>query len=191
VAFGQLGVRHHGLERLRQTAYYIHQVQWIKDKPLIHIAPHWNWKQGENVRVMVMANVERIKLLLNGRDLGEQKVDPYRMNNFNVAFEPGKLEAIGYKGGKEVVRTSVETTGAPVKLELVPDRAQLAGDGYDAMPITVRALDAQGRAVPLADNEVTFAVTAAAAPSATATAIRIRTRTRRAPRAACSTAWRS
>ncbi|WP_229258516.1 beta-galactosidase GalA [Duganella rivi] len=146
------------LNGFAKTAYYIHQVQWIKDKPLIHIAPHWNWKQGENVRVMVMANVETIKLLLNGRALGEQKVDPYRMNNFNVAFEPGKLEAIGYKGGKEVVRTSVETTGAPVKLELIPDRAKLAGDGHDAMPITVRALDAQGRAVPLADNEVTFAV---------------------------------
>jgi beta-galactosidase len=146
------------LNGFAKTAYYIHQVQWIKNKPLIHIAPHWNWKQGENVRVMVMANVETIKLLLNGRELGEQKVDPYRMNNFNVAFEPGKLDAIGYKGGKEVVRTSVETTGAPLKLELVPDRAQLAGDGHDAMPITVRALDAQGRAVPLADNEVTFAI---------------------------------
>ncbi|WP_229259810.1 beta-galactosidase GalA [Duganella aquatilis] len=142
-----------------KTAYYIHQVQWIKDKPLIHIAPHWNWKQGDKVRVMVMANVERIQLLLNGRAIGEQKADPYRMNNFDVAFEPGKLEAIGYKGGKEVVRTAVETTGAPVSLELAPDRAQLAGDGRDAMPITVRALDAQGRAVPLADNEVTFAVT--------------------------------
>ncbi|MYN39888.1 DUF4982 domain-containing protein [Duganella sp. FT109W] len=142
-----------------KTAYYIHQVQWIKDKPLIHIAPHWNWKQGDKVRVMVMANVERIQLLLNGRALGEQKVDPYRMNNFDVAFEPGKLEAIGYRGGKEVVRTAVETTGAPVSLELVPDRAQLNGDGRDALPVTVRALDAQGRAVPLADNEVTFAVT--------------------------------
>ncbi|MYN26241.1 beta-galactosidase GalA [Duganella levis] len=142
-----------------KTAYYIHQVQWIKDKPLIHIAPHWNWKQGDKVRVMVMANVERIQLLLNGRALGEQKADPYRMNNFDVAFEPGKLEAIGYRGGKEVVRTAVETTGAPVSLELVPDRAQLNGDGRDALPITVRALDAQGRAVPLADNEVTFAVT--------------------------------
>lgn len=142
-----------------KTAYYIHQVQWIKDKPLIHIAPHWNWKQGDKVRVMVMANVERIRLLLNGRDLGEQKADPYRMNNYEVAFEPGKLEAIGYRGGKEVVRTAVETTGAPVSLELVPERAQLNGDGRDAMPITVRALDAQGRAVPLADNQVTFAVT--------------------------------
>ena len=147
------------LNGFAKTAYYIHQVQWIKDKPLIHIAPHWNWKQGENVRVMVMANVEIIKLLLNGRELGEQKVDPYRMNNFNVAFEPGKLEAIGYQGGKEVVRTAVETTGEAVSLELVPDRGQLTGDGFDALPITVRALDAQGRAVPLAQHEVTFAVT--------------------------------
>ena len=146
------------LNGFAKTAYYIHQVQWIKDKPLIHIAPHWNWQQGENVRVMVMANVERIKLLLNGRELGEQKVDAYRMNNFDVAFAPGKLEAIGYKGGKEVVRTAVETTGAAVRLELVPDRAQLTGDGRDALPVTVRALDAQGRAVPLAQNEVTFAV---------------------------------
>jgi beta-galactosidase len=40
----------------------------------------------------------------------------------------------------------------------VPDRAQLTGDGRDALPVTVRALDAQGRAVPLAQNEVTFAV---------------------------------
>ncbi|WP_229262189.1 beta-galactosidase GalA [Duganella guangzhouensis] len=141
-----------------KNAYYIHQVQWIKDQPLIYLAPHWNWKQGDNVRVMVMANVERFKLLLNGRELADQKVDPYRMNYVNVAFEPGKLEAIGYKGGKEVARAVVETTGAPVKLELVPDRAQLAGDGRDAMPITVRALDAQGRAVPLANDEVTFAI---------------------------------
>lgn len=144
-----------------KNAYYIHQVQWIKDRPLIHIAPHWNWSgsEGKEIRVMVMANVERVQLLLNGRPLGEQQVDPYRMNNFNVAYAPGKLEAIGYNGGKEVARTAVETTGAAVALELVPDRAQLAGDGRDAMPITVRALDAQGRAVPLADAQVTFAVT--------------------------------
>jgi beta-galactosidase len=147
------------LNGFAKTAYYIHQVQWIKDKPLIHIAPHWNWKQGDKVRVMVMANVERVQLLLNGRALGEQKADPYRMNNFDVVFEPGKLEAIGYRGGKEVVRTAVETTGAAVSLELLPDRAQLTGDGRDALPVTVRALDAQGRAVPLADNQVTFAVT--------------------------------
>ncbi len=146
-----------------KTAYYMHQVQWIKDRPLIHIAPHWNWQgqEGKEIRVMVMANVERIKLLLNGRELGEQQVDPYRMNTFQVVYEPGKLEALGYQGGKEVVRTSVETTGKATALQLLPDRASLAGDGRDAMPITLRALDAQGRAVPIDNSEVSFAVSGA------------------------------
>ena len=147
------------LNGFAKTAYYIHQVQWIKDKPLIHIEPHWNWKAGQDVRVMVMTNTQRIKLLLNGQPVGEQKADPYRMNYFNVAWQPGKLEAIGYNGDQEVTRTAVETTGEAVALELLPDRAQLDGDGRDAMPITVRALDAQGRAVPLADAQVTFEVT--------------------------------
>lgn len=146
-----------------KNAYYIHQVQWIKDRPLLYIAPHWNWagREGQEIRVMVMANVERVALLLNGRLLGEQQVDPFRMNDFKVVYQPGRLEAIGYRGGKEVLRTAVETTGAPVALELLPDRAALKGDGRDAMPVTVRALDAQGRAVPLADAAVTFAVSGA------------------------------
>jgi beta-galactosidase len=146
-----------------KTAYYMHQVQWIKDRPLVYIAPHWNWpgKEGQEILVRVMANVERVKLLLNGREIGEQKADIYRMNDFKVKYEPGKLEAIGYTGGKEVARTSVETTGKAVALDLVPDRNALAGDGRDAMPITVRALDAQGRAVPVANDEVTFEIVGA------------------------------
>jgi len=141
-----------------KTAYYMHQVQWIKDRPLVYLAPHWNWegKEGKDIRVLVMANVERVKLLLNGRELGEQKVDKYRMNYFTVNYQPGKLEAIGFNGDKEVARALVETTGKAVALELIPDRKFLAGDGRDAMPITVRALDAKGRAVPIDNSEVTF-----------------------------------
>ena len=143
-----------------KTAYYMHQVQWIKDRPLIHIAPHWNWagKEGEPVKVMVMANTKTVKLLLNGSEIGTQDTDPYRMNSFQVPYAPGKLEAIGYNDGKEVVRSAVETTGPAVSLELVPDRESLLGDGQDAMPITVRALDAQGRAVPTAAPLATFIV---------------------------------
>jgi beta-galactosidase len=146
-----------------KTAYYMHQVQWIPDRPMVHIAPHWNWpgREGQPVRVMVMANVERVKLLLNGRELGEQQVDRYRMNEFQVPYAPGILEAIGYKAGREVARARVETTGPAVRLELVPDRPALAGDGLDAMPITVRALDAEGRAVPLAMDQVSFSVSGA------------------------------
>jgi beta-galactosidase len=146
-----------------KTAYYIRQVQWIKDRPLVHVAPHWNWpgKEGQPIRVMVMANTERVKLLLNGRELGEQASDSIRMNEFQVAYEPGMLEAVGYEAGREVARARVETTGPAVALQLVPDRAWLAGDGRDAMPITVRAVDAQGREVPAADDEVHFEVSGA------------------------------
>lgn len=151
------------LNGFAKDAYYIHQVQWIKDRPLVYVAPHWNWsgKEGQEIRVMVMANVERVKLLLNGRELGEQKVDNYRMNFFKVAYQPGKLEAVGYNGDKEVARAQVETTGKAVALELIPDRKSLIGDGRDAMPITVRALDAKGRAVPIDNSQVTFEISGA------------------------------
>jgi len=149
------------LNGFAKNAYYIHQVQWIKDRPLVHIAPHWNWagREGSDIRVMVMSNAEKVALLLNGQQLGEQQVDPYRMNYFMVPYAAGKLEAIAYQGSKQVARTAVETTGPAVRIELVPDRDALRGDGRDAMPVTVRAVDAQGRAVPLSDAEVRFAVT--------------------------------
>jgi beta-galactosidase len=43
-----------------------------------------------------------------------------------------------------------------VALHLVPDRNALAGDGSDALPVTVEALDAQGRHVPTANLPVEF-----------------------------------
>ncbi len=146
-----------------KAAFYLHQTQWVKDRPLLYIAPHWNWsgKEGQEIRVMVMSNAERVKLLLNGREIGEQAVDNYRMNFFKVAYAPGKLEAIAYSNGKEVMRTSVETTGAAVAIELVPDRSVMTGDGRDAMPVTVRAVDTEGRVVPVESLEVRFDVSGA------------------------------
>ena len=151
------------LNGFAKDAYYIHQVQWIKNRPLIYLAPHWNWpgKEGQPIRVMVMSNTERVQLRLNGKDIGEQKTDPFRMNYFNVAYAPGKLEAIGINGDKPVAQAAVETTGEAVALQLIPDRKTLKGEGRDAMPITVQAVDAKGRVVPGADNAVTFEVTGA------------------------------
>ena len=58
----------------------------------------------------------------------------------------------------EVARYDVETTGEPVALRLTPDRMVLSGDGNDAVPVTVEALDAEGRAVPTANLPVEFEV---------------------------------
>ena len=52
----------------------------------------------------------------------------------------------------------VETTGAPVSLKLVPYRPAMRGDGIDAQPFTVEAIDAHGRPVPTAQDQITFTI---------------------------------
>jgi beta-galactosidase len=75
-----------------------------------------------------------------------------------VPYAPGRLEASGYVGGKPVSKAVVETAGPPVALRLTPDRTVLTGDGADAAPIIVEALDRAGRPVPTANLPVTFAI---------------------------------
>jgi beta-galactosidase len=144
-----------------KAAFYIHQAQWVTDRPILHLVPHWNWagQEGRPIRVMVMANTDTVALMLNGKLIGEQHVDPYEMNFWQVPYAPGRLEAVGRKGGRVVAHAAVETTGDPVSLQLIPDRDVLIADGRDATPLTVQALDARGRAVPTADLMVDFAIT--------------------------------
>jgi beta-galactosidase len=143
-----------------KTAFYLHQAQWIKDRPILHLVPHWNWpgREGRNIRVMALSNAEKVGLFLNGKSLGEKPVDIYEMVEWEIPYEPGRLEAVGKSGGREVSRFAVETTGDPVALELIPDRPTMSGDGRDAIPVTVRALDEKGRPVPTADRMVGFQI---------------------------------
>jgi len=149
-----------------KAAFYIHQAQWVKDRPVLHLIPHWNWpgQEGKPIRVVAMANTETVALMLNGKLIGEQKVDPYEMNEWRVPYAPGRLEAVGKTGGKVVAHAVVETTGAPVALRLTPDRTALAGDGRDAAPVTVEALDARGRPVPTANLPVGFEIAGGLVP---------------------------
>lgn len=144
-----------------KAAYWIHQAQWIDNRPILHVIPHWNWagSEGKSIKVMVATNAERVALFLNGKQVGEKPVDRYEMVTFDVSYEPGTLEARASNGGKEVARYAVETTGAPAALRLIADRSNLSGDGFDAEPITVEVVDSRGRVVPTADAEVTFIIT--------------------------------
>jgi len=143
-----------------KSAFFIHQAQWVKDRPVLHLIPHWNWsgREGQLIRVMVMANTETVVLILNGKRLGEQQVDPFEMNQWQVPFAPGRLEAVGKTGGRVVAHAVVETTGDAVSLRLTADRNALAGDGRDATPVTVEALDGRGRHIPTANLPITFEI---------------------------------
>jgi len=142
-----------------KTAFYLHQAQWITDRPILQLVPHWNWPDdsiGKPIKVMAFSNAEKVKLLLNGKMIGQQAVDKYEMNSWEVPYRPGKLEAIGYKDGKEVSRYAVETTGEPAAIQLIADRSSIAGDGWDAVPVTVQVVDAKGRLIRTANLPVDF-----------------------------------
>ena len=148
-----------------KTAFYLHQAQWVENKPILTLGPHWNWagKEGKPVKGMALANCDTVALSLNGQSLGEKPVDKFEMVSWDVPYAPGKLEAVGKKDGKEVSKFTVETTGEPVALRLTPDRNSLAGDGWDALPVTVEALDAKGRPVPTANLPVEFEISGSGA----------------------------
>jgi beta-galactosidase len=143
-----------------KAAYYIHQAQWLS-RPMVQLIPHWNWKgkEGKPVWIKAFTNADAVALFLNGKPQGEKPVDKYEFVRWdNVLYEPGKLEAVAKNNGVEVARCVVETTGEPAAVQLIADRPNLAGDGWDAQPITVQVVDDKGRVVPEASNLVKFEI---------------------------------
>lgn len=143
-----------------KAAFYIRQAHWVKDRPVVKLLPHWNWegREGQHVSVLVASNAPRVRLLLNGKQVDERDVDPIDMVQFEVPWTAGTLEAVALQDGRELARDVVQTSAAPARLVLTPERRQLAGDGRDAVPIWVSVVDARGRTVPTANMEVAFEV---------------------------------
>ena len=61
-----------------KPAFYMHQAQWVHDRPILQIEPHWNWPghEGKPVRVMAISTADPVSLSLNGVELGEKPGDP-------------------------------------------------------------------------------------------------------------------
>jgi beta-galactosidase len=142
--------------------YFYYQAWWGAD-PVLHLFPHWNWpgKEGEEIDVWCHSNLDSVELFLNGASLGSQKVERNTHLAWKVKYAPGAIEARGTKNGKIVLTEKRETTGAPAKLVLHPDRQKISADGEDLSVVTVEVHDAQGRIMPVASNEVTFEITGA------------------------------
>jgi beta-galactosidase len=139
--------------------YFYYQAWWGAN-PVLHLFPHWNWpgKEGQEIDVWVHSNLDSVELFLNGASLGSQKVERNTHLAWKVKYAPGTIQARGTKDGKIVLTEKCETTGAPAKLVLRPDRQKISADGEDLSVIAVEVHDAQGRIMPVASNEVTFEI---------------------------------
>jgi beta-galactosidase len=122
----------------------------------------WNWSghEGAPLQVSVYSRCERVRLLLNGKPLGEQPVSEATQlaARFEVPYEPGELLTQGLVGDKVVAQTRLETTGPPVGIRLSADRSPIGADRNDLAYVTVEIIDAAGRRTPHTEATIRFTV---------------------------------
>jgi len=139
-----------------KDSFYMYQSEWTS-KPVLHLLPHWNWKQGEMVDVWAYFNGDEVELFLNGKSLGTKRKTGDDLHvSWRVPFEPGVLKAVSRRNGKVELTKEVSTAGEAAKLVLVPDRKIIQADGTDLSFVTVKVVDKNGVVVPGADNLVNF-----------------------------------
>ena len=140
----------------KDEAYYLKS--WWTDEPVLHIFPHWNLQghEGEEVEVWAYSNCDEVELTVNGKKLGRQPMPRNGHLKWKAVYQPGRVEATGYKNGKRILTKTIETTKAAAKVILKADRHQIAADGQDMAIVNIELHDQKGRFVPNACPVLTF-----------------------------------
>lgn len=132
----------------------------------------WNHPSGSTLSIYTYTNCDEVELFLNGKSLGRKQnpSDPSHRNQIlwkNIPYEVGVLEAVGYNHGSKGRNTSehnplarhrIETTGKAVRLIAKAECADWLADGRDLQFVRVTAVDAKGRRVLSADDQLSFSV---------------------------------
>jgi beta-galactosidase len=161
--------------------YYFYQSRWTA-APMVHLFPHWNWpgREGQLIPVLAYTNCDAVELFLNGRSLGEKRIEFPRQGtsggwnsyahpqvfpttadlhlSWDVPYEPGVLRAVGKRRGEVVTTEEVRTAGPPAALRLKVDRAEIRSGIRDVAHVAVAVVDADGTVVPTSDDLVRFTV---------------------------------
>ena len=164
------------LASIPKDRYYLYRSQWNKTDHTLHVLPHWNWKEGQNVPVYVYTDYPTAELFVNGVSQGrltklvpDQPTDGNRkdreiMKRFRLMWEdvkyvPGEIRVVAYDAnGFPKMETTVKTAGKPHHIELSTYRTDLAADGKDLAYVTVRIVDKDGNLCPLDARLMNFSV---------------------------------
>ncbi|MBQ3245086.1 MAG: DUF4982 domain-containing protein [Bacteroidales bacterium] len=134
----------------KDEAYYLKS--WWTSEPVLHILPHWNLDghEGEKVSVWVYSNCDEVQLIVNGKRLEKKKMPAGGHLEWDAVYKPGYVKAVGYRNGRKVMETRLDTVGEAVEEVWT---YETVGDVTIA---NVEMRDAKGRFVPTACKEITF-----------------------------------
>ena len=152
--------------RIPKDPFFAHQVMWDgwvdTECPRIYIVGHWNYDDTIVKPVYVVSSADKVELFLNGKSLGNGERGYHFLYTFrDIAFVPGKLEAVGYdENGKECCRTQLQTAGKPeqIRLSLIQSPEGWKADGADMVLLQVEVIDKEGNRCPLANDLIHFEV---------------------------------
>ena len=145
-----------------KDSYYMYQSE-LTDKQVLHLFPHWNWLEGQDIDLWCYYNnADEVELFINGRSQGvKAKKDDHEYHlMWRVKFEPGEVKAVARKNGKVVAEKTIRTSGAPAQLRMTSDRIRFGNNpnGDNLAFITVEVIDKDGNLCPRADDQVFFEV---------------------------------
>ncbi len=129
------------------------------DRPSMDAGRRWDYTDGQQVRVVCYTNGEEAELFLDGEKVGDRK--PYDPDTaiiyWDIPYKAGELKVVAYKDGKAVAFDSFKPDGKPKSVSAKAKGSTLNGK-YAVAVIPVSIVDAAGRLVYGAKNEVTCVV---------------------------------
>lgn len=138
----------------RKDSFYLYQSRWLPEKPMAHILPHWNWKAGDRIPVVVYTSGDEAELFVNGVSQGRRTRGPreYRLRWDDVEWKPGTVSVRTWRKGRPWAEDKVETSG-PFARFVFTDEVY-----GDLIFRTATAVDAAGRFVPEAAEPVAYEI---------------------------------
>ncbi len=117
-------------------------------------------QEGKMCQVDVYSIDDQVELLVNDVSYGRKPAGAAVQNkvSFDVEYQPGRIEAIGYKDGKQTGRFELVTTGEPAALQLCADQATLRSGCNDLAFVTVELRDQAGNLIKSRDIPVSVEV---------------------------------
>ena len=165
-----------------KDVYYMYQSEWT-DTPVLHLFPHWNWLDGQQIDMWCYYNnADEVELFVNGKSQGVRRKSEHsklKTEHSKLKTEHSKLNTENSKLNTEhsteyhvmwrvtfepgEVKAVARKNGQVVREQVIrtagqPDHIQLAVDyaGRELTYVQAVVVDKDGNRCPWAENQIFF-----------------------------------